>query len=158
MKPRTSFCAFTKFRQMTILMDPELKLTKKGTEFVQTQTDHLVFKCVQLMRKNQRSKTLRGQQVASFIQALRIMGISIPACAPYDSIYSARLGYHVVKKVHPSFRMAKDAPKEVYKLYLACLQEIIGCIRREVVDTSKRLAPTHLEKMLKKSKLSHLCT
>jgi hypothetical protein len=63
-----------------------------------------------------------------------------------------------VKRVHPSFRMASDAPKELFQLYLTCLHHLLQCVRGEVVDTSKRLTPPALETMLKKSKLSHLCT
>lgn len=152
---RQSFCAFTKFQKMAKTLRPELNITNKGMRLLQTNTDHLILQYIRLLQTTQTTKTLRAKHITFLLKCLQLMGVHEPSYEQCGPFYSARMGHHVVKRVNPTYRIGKDAPNEVYKLYLTCLNELLVVLRGETVDIKKRLTPDTISKMLEHSKLSH---
>jgi len=117
---RKTFCAFTKFRKLSAVLEPELNITGKGLQLLQKNTDRLLARYIRLLQTTQPTKTLRGKHIQMLLKSLQIIGVQNPSFDQYDTYYSPRLGHHVVKHVDPKYRIGKDASKEVFKLYLTC--------------------------------------
>lgn len=156
MKVRQTLCAFTKFRHLLKTMSSELNVTTKGLKTIQGMVDTLVLQQVTLLYKNIPNRTIRGKHVTFLIRAFRNMGLSEANVSPTSRGYSPRLGYHVVKRVDPKFRIGKDAHEELFKLYAMCLGEILQTIQAEIVDPKKRVTPPMITKIMEHSRMGTL--
>ena len=156
MKVRQSFCAFTKFRHLQEMLDKDVHITTKGLKYLQTLGDGLVLRQVTLLYQNIPNRTIRGKHVVFLLRAFQNMGLTQPTVATTSNGYSPRLGYHLVKRVDPKFRLGSDAAQELFNLYTLCLREILQTIRANIVDLKKRVTPAQITKTLEHSRLSAL--
>ena len=156
MKVRQTFCAFTKFRKLIKALNHELNMTTKGMQVLQKMTDVLISKYIRLIYETQGTKTLRAKHLVYVQHNLRFIGVSDPPYVKAQPYYSSRLGHHVVKKIHPKYRIGKDAGQETYKLYVICLNELLLTLQSGIIDSTKRLTPDRITNILKTSKLCHI--